>query len=119
MAKGRKSVELKKNTSGATAAGGGGGSSCAPAKSKRQTKKAQKANVKRISSPLIRRPASRGGTRLIPSEVVEALRTQLMEFVEALVKDALAQAAQGNRKTVTAADIVLALRRRGKTLYGL
>ena len=42
----------------------------------------------------------------------------LKVFLEDIIRDAVTYAEHANRKTVTAMDIVNALRRKGKTLYG-
>ena len=100
MAKGKKSGEAKGNNA-----------------NKRQ-KKVLKENVKSISKGSIRRLARRGGVKRISSELYEEVRKTLRSFVEGVVRDATAYTEHAKRKTVTAVDVVNALRKRGKVLYG-
>jgi histone H4 len=84
---------------------------------KRQ-KKVLRENIKGITKGSIRRLARRGGVKRISSEVYEEVRKTLKTFVEGVVRDATAYTEHAKRKTVTALDVVNALRKRGKILYG-
>jgi histone H4 len=42
----------------------------------------------------------------------------LKVFLENVIRDAVTYTAHAGRKTVTAMDVVMALKRQGKTLYG-
>ena len=84
---------------------------------KRQ-KKVLRENVKGISKGAIRRLARRGGVKRISGEVYEEVRKTLKSFVEGVVRDATAYTEHAKRKTVTALDVVNALRKRGKVIYG-
>ena len=84
---------------------------------KRQ-KKLHKENVKGITKGSIRRLARRGGVKRISSELYEEVRKTLKSFVEGVVRDATAYTEHAKRKTVTSGDVVNALRKRGKILYG-
>ena len=42
----------------------------------------------------------------------------LKGFLENIIKDAVAYTEHARRKTVTALDVVFALKRQGRTLYG-
>ncbi len=97
---------------GKTSAGAKGSSS-----TKRQ-KKVLRENVKSVSKGAIRRLARRGGVKRISSEVYEEVRKTLKAFVEGVVRDATAYTEHGKRKTVTALDVVNALKKRGKVIYG-
>ena len=87
------------------------------ASNKRQ-KKVLRENLKNITKGAIRRLARRGGVKRISSEVYEEVRKTLKTFVEGVVRDATAYTEHAKRKTVTALDVVNALRKRGKILYG-
>ncbi len=87
------------------------------ASTKRQ-KKVLRENVKSVSKGAIRRLARRGGVKRISSEVYEEVRKTLKAFVEGVVRDATAYTEHGKRKTVTALDVVNALKKRGKVIYG-
>ena len=67
---------------------------------------------------LLRRLARRGGVKRISGLVYEETRTALKAFVEAMVKDAVTYTEHSRRKTVTASDVVHALKRNGTTIYG-
>ena len=97
---------------GKTSSGAKGTSS-----TKRQ-KKVLRENVKSVSKGAIRRLARRGGVKRISSEVYEEVRKTLKAFVEGVVRDATAYTEHGKRKTVTALDVVNALKKRGKVIYG-
>ncbi|KAH9952278.1 histone-fold-containing protein [Russula compacta] len=59
-------------------------------------------NIQGITKPAIRRLARRGGV-----------------FLENVIRDAVTYTEHAKRKTVTAMDVVYALKRQGRTLYGL
>ena len=48
----------------------------------------------------------------------EETRTCLKSFLSKVVNDSVTYTEHANRKTVTAMDVVHALKRQGKTLYG-
>ena len=75
-----------------------------------------------ISCPGIRRLARRGGVKRmeqkICSEITDRKDGVLVKFLTQIVHDAVAITEHAKRKTVTALDVVYALKRNGKTLYG-
>ena len=71
-----------------------------------------------ITKPAIRRLARRGGVKRISAEIYEETRTVLKSFLENVVRDAVTYTEHARRKTVTALDVVYALKRQGRTLYG-
>jgi histone H4 len=75
-------------------------------------------NVYGITKPAIRRLARRGGIKRIAGSVYEETRCALKEFLDKVIRDAVTYTEHDQRKTVTAMDIVHALKRRGRTLYG-
>ena len=75
-------------------------------------------NIQGITKPAIRRLARRGGVKRISGLMYEETRTVLRTFLDGVVKDAVTYTEHGRRKTVTALDVVYALKRQGKTLYG-
>lgn len=77
-----------------------------------------KNNIMGISNPAIRRLARRGGVKRIAGGVYEETRTILHDFLRRVVKDALVYTDHAKRKTVIVNDIVFALKRQGRTLYG-
>ena len=75
-------------------------------------------NINGITKPAIRRLARRGGVKRISGLMYEETRTVLKTFLEQVVRDAVCYTEHARRKTVTALDVVYALKRQGKTLYG-
>ncbi|KAK9952761.1 hypothetical protein ABG768_018568 [Culter alburnus] len=65
-------------------------------------------NIQGITKPAIRRLARRGGET----------RGVLKVFLENVIRDAVTYTEHAKRKTVTAMDVVYALKRQGRTLYG-
>jgi len=88
------------------------------AQNTKRQKKVLRENVKSVTKGAIRRLARRGGVKRISSEVYEEVRKTLKAFVEGVVRDATAYTEHAKRKTVTALDVVNALRKRGRVLYG-
>lgn len=80
--------------------------------------KSNKLVILGITKPAIRRLARRGGVKRISAEIYEETRTVLKSFLESVVRDAITYTEHANRKTVTALDVVYALKRQGRTLYG-
>lgn len=75
-------------------------------------------NIEGISRPAIRRLARRGGVKRMSGLVYEETRSVLKEFITDIVRDAITYTEHARRRTVTANDVIYALRRRGRTLYG-
>ena len=71
-----------------------------------------------ITKPAIRRLARRGGVKRISVTIYEETRNVLKLFLQNVVKDAVTYTEYARRKTVTAMDIIYALKRQGRTLYG-
>lgn len=85
---------------------------------KRVGRRMIKENILGITKPAIRRLARRGGVKRISSLVYDETRNVLKGFLENVVRDAVTYTEHAKRKTVTALDVVYALKRQGKTLYG-
>src|ERR1700753_3152732 len=71
-----------------------------------------------ITKPAIRRVARRGGVKRISGLIYEETRGVLKVFLENVIRDAVTYTEHAKRKTVTALDVVYALKRQGRTLYG-
>ncbi|CAB4031785.1 histone H4-like, partial [Paramuricea clavata] len=69
-------------------------------------------------NPAIRRLARRGGVKRISGLIYEETRGVLKVFLENVIRDAVTYTEHAKRKTVTAMDVVYALKRQGRTLYG-
>ena len=68
------------------------------------------------TKPAIRRLARRGGVKRISGLIYEETRGVLKVFLENVIRDAVTYTEHARRKTVTALDVVYALKRQGKTL---
>ena len=75
-------------------------------------------NIQGITKPAIRRLARRGGVKRISGLIYEETRGVLKVFLENVIRDAVTYTEHARRKTVTAMDVVYALKRQGRTLYG-
>ncbi|KAL8837551.1 MAG: hypothetical protein Q9176_005607 [Flavoplaca citrina] len=93
--------------------GGKGGKGLGKGGAKRH-RKILRDNIQGITKPAIRRLARRGGVKLIYEETRGVLKT----FLESVIRDAVTYTEHAKRKTVTSLDVVYALKRQGRTLYG-
>merc|ERR1712160_44921 len=59
-----------------------------------------------------------GGVKRISSYIYEETRSVLRGFLENVIRDSVTYTEHARRKTVTALDVVYALKRQGRTLYG-
>ena len=84
----------------------------------RRHRKIMRDNIQGITKPSIRRLARRGGVKRISGLIYEETRGVLKVFLENIVSDAVTYMEHARRKTVTALDVIYALKRQGKTLYG-
>ena len=75
-------------------------------------------NIQGITKLAIRRLARRGGVKRISGLIYEETRGVLKVFLENVIRDAVTYTEHVKRKTVTAMDVVYALKRQGRTLYG-
>jgi histone H4 len=99
-------------------------------------------NIQGITKPAIRRLARRGGVKRISGLIYEETRGVLKTFLEGTIRDAVTYTEHASessqrfhslhlftsdlaspyilseRKTVTSLDVVYALKRQGRTLYG-
>ena len=75
-------------------------------------------NIQGITKPEIRRLARRGGVKRISNLIYEETRGVLKVFLENVIRDTVTYVEHAKRKTVTAMDVVYALKRHGRTLYG-
>jgi histone H4 len=59
-----------------------------------------------------------GGVKRISGLIYDETRGVLKVFLENVIRDSVTYTEHARRKTVTAMDVVYALKRQGKTLYG-
>ena len=104
-------------TSSAMSGRGKGGKGLGKGGAKRH-RKVLRDNIQGITKPAIRRLARRGGVKRISGLIYEETRGVLKVFLENVIRDAVTYTEHAKRKTVTAMDVVYALKRQGRTLYG-
>ncbi|KAK4896962.1 Histone H4 [Elasticomyces elasticus] len=75
-------------------------------------------NLQGVSKGDIRRLARRGGVKRISGMLYQDTRLVLRQYLEKVLKDVCAVVENCGRKTVTTSDVVFALYRQGRTLYG-
>lgn len=75
-------------------------------------------NIQGITKGSIRRLARRGGVRRISEGVYESARDELRKFLESVIRDAVIYSDHANRKTIMNLDVIYALKKQGRTLYG-
>jgi histone H4 len=116
--------------------GGKGGKGLGKGGAKRH-RKILRDNIQGITKPAIRRLARRGGVKRISASklhggcsygvtctanilpvIYEETRGVLKSFLEGVIRDAVTYTEHAKRKTVTSLDVVYALKRQGRTLYG-
>ncbi len=98
--------------------GKAGGKGFGKVGAKRHAKKAIRETILGVTKPAIRRLARRGGVKRISALIYDEARIVLKGFLEQVIKDSVTYCEHAKRKTVTALDVVYALKRQGKTLYG-
>jgi histone H4 len=97
---------------------GKGGKGLGKGGAKRHNTKVIRENIQGITKPAIRRLARRGGVKRISGLIYEETRGVLKIFLENVIRDSVTYTEHARRKTVTALDVVYALKRQGRTLYG-
>eukprot|EP00919_Chromeraceae_sp_WS-2016_P029598 GHVR01070417.1.p1 GENE.GHVR01070417.1~~GHVR01070417.1.p1 ORF type:complete len:103 (-),score=10.06 GHVR01070417.1:92-400(-) len=71
-----------------------------------------------ITGGAIRRLARRGGVKRISPGTYPGTREYIDDFLGQVVKDSATYAEHARRTTITAMDVVYALKRSGKVIYG-
>nr|AFA26293.1 histone H4B [Euplotes octocarinatus] len=74
--------------------------------------------VSGISDGAIRRLARRGGIKRIAEGVYSEIRTIFTRFVDKLATDSYNYCECAKRKTILPIDVIYALKRQGRNLYG-
>ncbi|KAK1071909.1 Histone H4 [Friedmanniomyces endolithicus] len=87
-------------------------------KTAKRHRKILRDNVRGITKGAIRRMARRGGVKRISGTIYDETRLVLKQFLQRVLKDTCAVVENCGRKTVTTPDVVFALHRMGRTLYG-
>lgn len=84
----------------------------------RRQRKILKENILGITKPDIRRLARRGGVKRISAQIYSSTRDALKSYLEKVLKDTVLIMDHSRRKTVTVTDVIWALRRQGRPIYG-
>ncbi|KQK05861.2 hypothetical protein BRADI_2g22991v3 [Brachypodium distachyon] len=117
LADGATAPLLSSSSEAAMSGRGKGGKGLGKGGAKRH-RKVLRDNIQGITKPAIRRLARRGGVKRISGLIYEETRGVLKIFLENVIRDAVTYTEHARRKTVTAMDVVYALKRQGRTLYG-
>jgi|Transcript_25801 histone H4 len=97
---------------------GKGGKGLGKVGAKKRQRRVVRENILGITKPAIRRLARRGGVKRLSGLIYDETRNVLKVFLENVVRDAVTYTEHARRKTVTALDVVYALKRQGRTIYG-
>ena len=111
-------IQLTNSTAFQTMSGRGKGGKGLGKGGAKRFRKGGKGNISGITKPAIRRLARRGGVKRISGNIYDETRSVIKTFLESVVKDAVTYTEYSKRKTVTALDVVYALKRQGRTIYG-
>ncbi|KAL2128085.1 hypothetical protein VTI74DRAFT_9751 [Chaetomium olivicolor] len=74
--------------------------------------------IRGITKPAIRRLARRGGVKRISATIYDEARVALKTFLTMVLRDVVTYTEHRNAKTVTTNDVIFALRRIGRPIYG-
>ncbi|XXG48208.1 hypothetical protein AAC387_Pa02g2719 [Persea americana] len=75
-------------------------------------------NIQGITKSALGQLARRGGMKRISGLIYEETRGVLKIFLENVIRDAVTYTEHTRHKMVTAMDVVYAIKRQGRTLYG-
>jgi histone H4 len=72
----------------------------------------------RVTNGAIRRLARRGGVKRISLDTHQHVRDYVDDFLNKIVRDSLSYAEHRKARTISALDVVYALKRNGRVIYG-
>jgi len=78
-----------------------------------------KESISGITKPAVRRLARRGGVKRISGLMYPEARHVLKQFLQKTIHDTVAYCEHSRRTTVRASDVLNALQRNGKGIYGI
>jgi len=81
-------------------------------------RKILKDNIQAITKSDIRRLARRGGVKRISGMIYQETRDVMKTFLQSILRDCVLITEHSKRKTVTATDVIWALKRQGWPIYG-
>jgi len=85
---------------------------------KPRRRKITKDSLYGISKGDIRRLARRGGVKRLSASVYDEIRASMRTYLDKILGDCCAYLEHAGRKTVTVTDVVFALKRIGRPIYG-
>ncbi|KAL2276992.1 hypothetical protein FJTKL_00298 [Diaporthe vaccinii] len=88
------------------------------AKGGKRHRKIIKDNIRGITRPDIRRLARRGGVKRISAAIYNDVRAALMDRLRLILRDCVTYVDYRRAKTVTVYDVIHALKRIGRPVYG-
>lgn len=94
------------------------GKQASKGKAKRFTGKKPSNAAFQVTKGALRRLARRGGVKRISDNSYNAVREFCDSMLVRVTRDSIIYAEAAKRKTVTAMDVVYALKKNGKSLYG-
>jgi len=81
-------------------------------------RKILRSSIQGIAKPEARRVARRGGVKRISGLIYEEARGAIKDYLENVILGAVIHTIYAKRNTVTTLDVVHALKRSGRALYG-
>ncbi|EOO01438.1 putative histone h4 protein [Phaeoacremonium minimum UCRPA7] len=81
-------------------------------------RKVPRDTIRGITKPAIRRLARRGGVKRISGSIYDDIRAALKARLELILKDCVTFTEYRNAKTITIHDVLFALKRIGRPIYG-
>ncbi|KAJ1442356.1 hypothetical protein B484DRAFT_390085 [Ochromonadaceae sp. CCMP2298] len=100
------------------ASGAGGGAAALGVGGTKRHRRVLRDNMSGITAAAIRRLARRGGVKRISGICYEEIRGVLKVFLEDVCSTAVIYTECAGRKTVSSLDVVHALKKMGRTIYG-
>jgi len=84
----------------------------------RRHRKIMRDTISAISKGDIRRLARRGGVKRMSGAVYDEMRTAIKDHLQTILRDVCIYVEHSNRKTATVTDVIFALSRIGRPIYG-
>ncbi|KAH6895535.1 histone-fold-containing protein [Thelonectria olida] len=101
-----------------TGAGRVGGKTTMGGAGKKRQRKMIRDSIHGVTKPAVRRLARRGGVKRISASIYDEARAALKARLETILKDCIIYVEHRKAKTVTVNDVIHALRRIGRPIYG-
>ncbi|PMD18901.1 histone-fold-containing protein [Hyaloscypha hepaticicola] len=117
-ASGRATVAGKGVLGGHAGSGRGKSSRGVGMKGAKRMRKLVRDTIQGVTKGDIRRLARRGGVKRIASTIYEETRFAMKAHLQLILRDVCTITEHSNRKTVTVTDVIFALKRQGRPIYG-